>query len=424
MTFVNIVKRISFIFFIMTLLSSFSAAIFVNDNINPVSAKKSSHSSSGGDSNDTAIGDIISSKGSNGDDSGGSGGSGKTTTTTPSTDQGNTGLSTTNLAGTSNNGSPLTPQQQQPDNSNCKTVLMVNCGSFKPNNTSTSSTSTSTTNTPTFQQQQQQQPYSNNCNTKLMIGCASGGSVQCIVAPCGPSSTTSTNAGSSINGSVTGGGSVQCIVAPCGPSSTTSTSGSPLTPQQQYQQCASGIGGVIPGNCSPPPATITEQNRPLQTLNPQQTCQDGSTPAANGICQNDSTPQQACPGNVARDANGICFSPAPIITCPLHTVRVGTHCVPPFPTVLYNGSLILGEGKLGMPKLVMPTVPPIPNTNTIAPICPSYSYLAGSKCVGKNYYCPTGYTQDENICTPTNVILAKIICTSLCKRLLTKYLWW
>ena len=142
--------------------------------------------------------------------------------------------------------------------------------------------------------------------------------------PCGPSSTTSTNAGSSINGSVTGGGSVQCIVAPCGPSSTTSTSGSPLTPQQQYQQCASGIGGVIPENCSPPPATITEQNRPLQTLNPQQTCQDGSTPAANGICQNDSTPQQACPGNVARDANGICFSPAPIITCPLHTVRVDT----------------------------------------------------------------------------------------------------
>ena len=89
-----------------------------------------------------------------------------------------------------------------------------------------------------------------------MIGCVTGGSVQCIVAPCGPSSTTSTNTGNSINGSVTGG-SVQCIVAPCGPSSTTSTNGSPLTPQQQYQQCASGIGGGIPGNCKPPSTTTT-----------------------------------------------------------------------------------------------------------------------------------------------------------------------
>jgi len=55
-------------------------------------------------------------------------------------------------------------------------------------------------------------------------GSVTGGSIQCIVAPCGPSSTTSSsNAGNSINGSVTGG-SIQCIVAPCGPSSTTSSS--------------------------------------------------------------------------------------------------------------------------------------------------------------------------------------------------------
>ncbi|MGN6624851.1 MAG: hypothetical protein ACTHKK_11970, partial [Candidatus Nitrosocosmicus sp.] len=206
MTFVNIVKRISFMFFILTLLSSLSSAIFVNVNMNLSSAKKSIHSSEG-NSNDTANGDIISSKGSNGDGSGSGSGSGGKTTTTPSTDQGNTGLSTTNLAGTSNNAAPLTPQQQQPDSSNCNTKLMIGCGSFKPNN---SSSSTSTTNTPTSQQQQQK-PDSSNCNTKLMIGCASGGSVQCIVAPCGPLSTTSTNAGNSSNGSVTGG-SVQCIV--------------------------------------------------------------------------------------------------------------------------------------------------------------------------------------------------------------------
>ena len=49
-------------------MSSLSAAIFVNVNINLASAKKSSHSS-GGDSNDTGNGDIVSSKGSNGDGS-------------------------------------------------------------------------------------------------------------------------------------------------------------------------------------------------------------------------------------------------------------------------------------------------------------------------------------------------------------------
>ena len=148
MTYVNLAKKISFMFFILTLLSSLSAAIFVNVNINLASAKKSSHSS-GVNSNDTANGDIINSKGSDGD-----GSSNGKTTTTPTINQGNTGLSTTNLAGTSNNGSPLTPQQQQPDSS--------------------------------------------NCNTKLMIECVTGGSVQCIVAPCGPSSTTSTNATSNV----------------------------------------------------------------------------------------------------------------------------------------------------------------------------------------------------------------------------------
>ena len=77
-----------------------SAAIFVNVNINLVSAKKSSNSS-GGDSNDKGNGDIVSSNGDNGD-----GGSG-VTTTTPSIDQGNIASS-----GTSINGAPPTPQQQ------------------------------------------------------------------------------------------------------------------------------------------------------------------------------------------------------------------------------------------------------------------------------------------------------------------------
>ena len=277
-----------FIFFILTLLSSLSAVIFVNADFNLAFAKKSSHSGGGG-SKDNGNGDNVGSNGGSGDN-----------TTTPSIAQG-------------------------------------------------------TTNTPSIAQ----------------------GNI--------------TSPETSINAPLT------------------TQQQYPMTPQQKYEQCLSGIGGGIPGNCKPPSSTTTEQNLPPQTLSPQQTCQDGSTPSANGICQNGSTPQQACPGNVGRDANGICFSPAPIITCPLHTVRLANYvplatdeCVPPFNIDLYNGSLLLGDGKLRML-----TTPPVPNTNTIAPICPVYSYLAGSKCILNNYVCPSGYTQDEDICTPT-IIHAKI----------------
>ncbi|MGN6709493.1 MAG: hypothetical protein ACTHKF_09115 [Candidatus Nitrosocosmicus sp.] len=346
-------------------MSSLSAAIFVNININPVSAKDSSHSS-GGDSNATGNGDIVSSNGSNGD-----GGSSGKATTTSSADQENTCLSTTNLAGTSNNGSPLTPQQQQPDSSNCNTKLMIECGGFKPNNI--------TTTTPTSQQQQ---PDSSNCNTKLMIGCVNGGSVQCIVAPCGPSSTTPTNAGDSGKGSTTGG-QIVCITAPCGTTTTNPTNASTLTPQQQYQQCAMGIGGTIPGNCTPPPATITEQNRPLQTLNPQQTCQDGSTPSANGVCTSPTSETQGapvtpvCPENQILSSKGHCIiKPGGIISLPKDTYAID-----------------LGGGRFQLAALPLPS-----DRNT----CGSEFQLYSNYCVWKKSVCPPGTAQDEDdiTCSP------------------------
>jgi hypothetical protein len=189
LTYVNLAKRIVFIFFISTLMSSLSAAIFVNVNINLASAKKSSNSS-GGDSNDKGNGDIVSSNGDNGD-----GGSGDTTTT-PSIDQGNIASS-----GTSINGTPLTPQQQY---------------------------------------------------EQCLSGIGGG-----IPGNCKPPSAT-TSSGTSINGT-------------------------PLTPQQQYEQCLSGIGGGIPGNCKPPSTNTTEQNFVPQTLT-QQKCP--VLPLnANGNCQ-------------------------------------------------------------------------------------------------------------------------------------------
>jgi hypothetical protein len=137
----------------------------------------------------------------------------------------------------------------------------------------------------------------------------------------------------------------------------TSINGAPLTPQQQYEQCLQGIGGGIPGNCKPPTSTITEQNvAPLQTLTPQQTCQGGEV----------------------LDAKGDCVSPG-------------------VDSAIKNGTLIpLGNGKF---KLA--TAPPVPNTNSIAPICPVGFHLALSKCVVNSGGCPSGTVQDDDICSPS-----------------------
>ena len=48
--------------------------------------------------------------------------------------------------------------------------------------------------------------------------------------------------------------------------------------------------------------------------------------------------------------------------------------------------------------------PPVPNTNTIAPICPYDSHLVGSKCVINGAGCPPGTVQDDGdiTCSPKN----------------------
>ncbi|HEY1248950.1 MAG TPA: hypothetical protein VGE97_08195, partial [Nitrososphaera sp.] len=164
-----------------------------------------------------------------------------------------------------------------------------------------------------------------------------------------------------------------------GATTTPASNEPPLTPQQQYEACLKGIGGDIPGNCKPPSATITEQNvAPLETLTPQQICKDGSIPAANGICQDGSTPQQACQGGEVLDAKGGCLSPG-------------------VASSIKNGTLIpLGNGKF---KLA--TAPPVPNTNSIAPICPVGFHLALSKCVVNSGGCPSGTVQDDDMCSPS-----------------------
>jgi hypothetical protein len=161
-----------------------------------------------------------------------------------------------------------------------------------------------------------------------------------------------------------------------GTATTPASNAPPLTPQQQYETCLRGIGGDIPGNCTPPSAANTEQNIAPQTLI-QQTCKDGTTPDANGVCQDGSTPEQACQGDEVLDPKGGCVSPGTAAS-------------------IKNGTLIpLGDGKF---KLA--TAPPIPNTNSIAPICPVGFHLALSKCVVNSGGCPAGTIQDDDICSP------------------------
>ena len=59
---------------------------------------------------------------------------------------------------------------------------------------------------------------------------------------------------------------------------------------------------------------------------------------------------------------------------------------PPQPTPIGDGSFQL------------PTVPPVPNTNTISPICPSGSHLELNKCVVDGVKCPSGTVQDADKC--------------------------
>ena len=263
-----------FIFFILTLLSSLSAVIFVNADFNLAFAKKSSHSGGGG-SKDNGNGDNVGSNGGSGDN-----------TTTPSIAQGNITSPETSI------NAPLTTQQQYP-----------------------------------------------------------------------------------------------------------------MTPQQKYEQCLSGIGGGIPGNCKPPSATITEQNASPQTLTPQQTCQDGSTPSANGICQDGSIPQRPCPGGVGRDAAGICFNPVPVTPyCPTHYIRENNgNCISEGnEQYIRNGTLV----EIGGGKFRLGTVQPVPNTNTIAPICPYISHLELGSCVLNGAGCPPGTIQDDGdiTCSPVNQV--------------------
>ncbi|HEY1248949.1 MAG TPA: hypothetical protein VGE97_08190, partial [Nitrososphaera sp.] len=193
------------------------------------------------------------------------------------------------------------------------------------------------------------------------------------------------NTGSSDTGSTTS------TPPPATEGSTTST---PPTAENQQTTCPDGSTPDVTGNCPTSTASTQETTQPPATTQQQTTCPDGSTPDVTGNCPTSTTPtepntapaqtltQQTCPP-LPIDANG---------KCPGIDARgggLGLPPPPPQPTSLGDGSFQL------------PTVPPEPNTGTIAPICPSGSHLVGSKCVVDGVSCPSGTVQDGDKCSPS-----------------------
>ncbi|HJT49422.1 MAG TPA: hypothetical protein VJ729_14650 [Nitrososphaeraceae archaeon] len=223
-------------------------------------------------------------------------------------------------------------------------------------------------------------------------------------------------------------------------------------PCEQNVQQAQSRPGFSPTRTSPgneqSPCTTPQKLATLQTLAPQQTCKDGSTPIetppattpptpkliGNGVYELPTVPSEpsvtgipSCPSgshqifggakclvNGANCPSGTVLinemmcGPQPIATPP-KTCPSGEFLSPKgncvsgeIAAILKNDSLI----ELGNGRYQLKTLPPVPNTNTIAPICPRFSHLEGSNCVSNNSFCPPGTIRDDNAitCSPPTVL--------------------
>jgi hypothetical protein len=220
----------------------------------------------------------------------------------------------------------------------------------------------------------------------------------------------------------------------------TSSTPPPPPPPATQQTCPDGSTPDINGNCPTTPTPPANEATPPAT-SPQTAPQTaapsgnetGTTPTGGGaatpaapsatpLSNQTAAPQtvtpqtltpQTCPP-LPIDANGRCPGvdmrggglglPPPPNTCPPLPIDANGNC----PGVDMRG------GGLGLPPppgpqptqegngvFRLPTVQPLPNTGTIAPICPSGSHLVLNKCVVDNAQCPSGTTQDGDLCTPS-----------------------
>jgi hypothetical protein len=177
------------------------------------------------------------------------------------------------------------------------------------------------------------------------------------------------------------------------PTKTEDNTATPPTAENQQTTCPDGsTPDPTTGNCPTPPDNSggTETTPPPAAATEQTSCPDGSTPdPTTGNCPPAATEQNAAPLQtlirtcppLPLDENGRCPG--------IDGGGLGLPRPPPQPTPLGDGSYQL------------PTVPPVPNTNTIAPICPSGSHLELNKCVVDGVKCPSGTIQDGDKCTPT-----------------------
>jgi hypothetical protein len=149
----------------------------------------------------------------------------------------------------------------------------------------------------------------------------------------------------------------------------------------------SGSGGGDTSNTSTPPQA-TEGNTPSA---PPTT--EGTTPPPPAAAT-----EQTCPdGSKPDPVTGNCPTPPDNSQEKATTPPPATGETTPAPSLVEGG--VFDVRKLNVYPL--PTVPPVPNTNTIAPICPSGSHLVGSKCVVDGAKCQSGLDgnyQEEDLC--------------------------
>ncbi|HJT47511.1 MAG TPA: hypothetical protein VJ729_04955 [Nitrososphaeraceae archaeon] len=510
MTYRQQAKKTIFVFIILTLLSSLSAADFVTANNNNLAFASKKGDTGGGGSGDSGGGDSGDKGGSSRDSSDEKGSSDSSSSSDKGSDNGSSG-SGDKGRGKDNGGGdtsststqpapPATNEQTCPDGSkpdpatgNCPPAMQQNVAplqTLSPQQTCPQgSTPDANGNCPTTANQQNAVPPAGGGIPNCPDGSALDASGNCptptntpvqpqtkqVEVPANPDGRCPEGAysvGSSGNAGQPGTGSVICLKNVPVETPTPQTSNPPefeikpgiVEPCGQNVQQAQSRPGFSPTQTSPgneqSPCTTPQKLATLQTLTPQQTCKDGSTPDANGICQDGSTPVETPPATTSPApkliGNGVyelpTVPPEPTVTgipsCPSgsHQIFGGAKCVVngvncPSGTVLINemmcgpqpiatppktcpedetlspkGNCVSGTVwlnlingtliELGNGRYQLKTYQPVPNTNTIAPVCPRFSHLEGSNCVKNGAVCPSGTIRDDNgiTCSPPTVL--------------------
>jgi len=410
---------------VLTLVSSLSAVGFVTgNNVNLVFAKKhdsSSRDNSGG--------------GGSSKDKGGSGGSSDGTTTG--------GSDTTGSGGTSNTSPPPAPSTAE-NTPSTKSTQQRTCldGSTPDANGKCPPSTPATSSAPTTCPDGSAPDANGKCPTANSQTCPDG-SAPASDGTCPSATTNPTQEPQTCADGTALDASGNCPSANQTPTNETTPSETQGTAPSAPTTCPDGSAPASGGTCPSatnstqgitPPQALIQQPQAHYDIPPDYIFKaklaDGSCPAgfhqyrtdSNQPCIIDSEktlPGGSCPGGTiltnTAALNGTCVAPPVfpgsttgpgggfiqmIPTCPGGATPDANHKCPATPPATPPTNTPPQPTPVGDGSFQLPTVPPVPNTNTIAPICPSGSHLELNKCVVDGVQCPSGTVQDGDKCTP------------------------